>query len=108
MRSSQQSPGTQLQAFHRKMPQVFVEARPPRDRDRVAGLQYRPHPRGGPSPHQSEVPAMAARHQLEDGTGLAMAPSAEHDAIIGPFQLECSRLVAIWYSPSEHRGPLAQ
>jgi hypothetical protein len=26
-----------------------------------------------------------ARHHLENGIGLAMAPRAQHDAVIGPF-----------------------
>ena len=29
--------------------------------------------------------AMIARHHLDDGVGLAVAPRAQHDAVIGPF-----------------------
>ena len=31
------------------------------------------------------MPAVAARHHLDDGAGLAVAARPQHDAVVGPF-----------------------
>ena len=64
---------------------MLIEPCAPGAADAVARLQHRPQPRARPSPHQTEMAAVRARHQLEDGACLLVAPGAEHDALIGPL-----------------------
>ena len=75
----------QPQRLDRVVAEMLVEPRPPDHAHRVAGLQHRPQPRAAAAAHQAEMAAVLARHHLEDGVGLAVAPRAEHDAFVGPF-----------------------
>src|SRR5260370_20412014 len=91
---------------------MFVEPRPPRCAHRVAGLQHRAQPRAPPSPHEAEMPAMLARHRLDDGIRLAVAPSAEHDRLVGPFHCCCGFLRmrnarSLAMNPAEAEGGIA-
>ena len=67
------------------MPKVFVEPRPPHCPDAIAGLQHRTQLRAHPATDQTEMAAMLARHDLDDGIRLPVAARAQHDAFVGPF-----------------------
>src|SRR5262249_21299802 len=77
--------GRQLEPFHRVAAEMLVKARPPGGSDPIAGLQDRTHARARPAPHQTEMAAVLARHQLEDGARLPVPPHAQHDAFITPL-----------------------
>jgi hypothetical protein len=64
---------------------MLVQPRPPACAQRVAGLQDRLHARTETAAHQPEMAAMFARHQFDDGAGLAMVLDADHNAFIGPL-----------------------
>jgi len=51
----------------------------------VAGLQHGLLLTRAPTPHKAKMPSVRARHHLKDGVRLAMTPSAQHDAFVGPF-----------------------
>jgi hypothetical protein len=51
----------------------------------VAGLQHWFMASPGAAAHKTEMTPMFPRHQLNDGTRLAMAAGAEHDTDIGPL-----------------------
>ena len=42
----------------------------------------------GSAAHKTEMPAVAARQQFDDGAGFAMPPHAEHNAFVGPLHDE--------------------
>src|SRR5262249_45090628 len=46
-----------------------------------------------PAPHQAEMTAVRAGHQLEDGIALPVALHPEHDAFIGPLHRWLSLLL---------------
>ena len=75
----------QAQRLDRVIAEMLVEPRPPDHPQGVAGLQHRAQPRAAAAANQAEMAAVIARHHLDDGVGLAVAPRAQHDAVIGPF-----------------------
>ena len=82
----------QVQRLDRVMPEMLVKARPPDHAHGVARLQQRAKPCAATAAHQTEMAAVVARHHLDDGAGLAVAPRPQHDAVIGPFH---ARLLAL-------------
>ena len=90
MRSGQKVSRAQLQAFDDEMPKMLVKARSPDRPHGVAGLKYGPQPRTSPTAYQAEMAAMVARQQFKNGGRFAVAPRAEDDAVIGPFQSQRS------------------
>jgi uncharacterized membrane-anchored protein len=64
---------------------MLVEPRPPHRGDAVARLQQRPHPLARAAAHETQMTAMLARQQLDNGGRFAMPPHAQHDAFVGPF-----------------------
>ena len=85
VRGAEQAGRRQFEPFHHVVAEMLVEPRPPGRADPVARLQHRPQPRARPAPHQTEMAAVLARHQLDDGIRLPVALDAEHDAFIGPL-----------------------
>ena len=85
VRDRQKRRRARIEAFDRVVTEMLVEPRPPSGADAIARLQHRAQPRARPSPHQAEMPAVRARHQLEDGVGLPVTLAAEHDAFVGPL-----------------------
>ena len=75
----------QPQGLDRVMAEMLVEPRAPDHAQLVAGLQHRAQSRRGAAAHHAEMAAVFARHHLEDGIGLAVAPAAQHNAFVGPF-----------------------
>src|SRR5215210_2137181 len=88
MRVGQQSAGAQAQSFHHIMTEMLVQARPPYGGNRIARLQYWAHARARPAPYQSEMAAVLARHQFQDGVRFAMPPHAQHYAFVSPFHAD--------------------
>src|SRR5271166_4614469 len=76
-----------LQRLDGIITEMLVEAGAPGRADAIAGLQDRLHARAEASAHQSEVAAVLARHQLEDGARLPVPLDADHDAFIGPLHV---------------------
>ena len=85
MRRGKLRGAVQAQRLDRVMPEMLVEARAPDHPHGVAGLQQRAKPRAAAAANEAEMAAVIARHHLDDGVGLAVAPRAQHDAVIGPF-----------------------
>src|SRR5690606_28908464 len=81
----EQPRGIQVESLDLERAQVLVEARAPQQVDAVAGLQYRLLLARAPTAHEAEMPAMRARHHLEDGAGFAMPAGAENDSLVAPF-----------------------
>jgi hypothetical protein len=63
---------------------MLVQTRLPRRTYLVARLEYGSQPRARPSPHQTEMTAVIACHQLEDRIALAVTLGSKHDPFIGP------------------------
>src|SRR5262249_55522125 len=85
VRDRQKRRRARVEAFDHVVAEMLVEPCPPSGADAIARLQHRPQPRARPSPHQAEMAAVRARHNLEDGVGLAVTLAAEHDAFVGPL-----------------------
>ncbi len=64
---------------------MFVKPRPPHGAHQIADLQHRFVASPGAAAHKTEMTPMFPRHQLNNGTRLAMAAGAEHDTDIGPL-----------------------
>src|SRR5665647_1137506 len=69
----------------RVIAEMLVEPGPPAGADGIAGLQNRLHARAVAAAYQTEMAAMLARHQLEDGARLPVPLDADYDAFIGPL-----------------------
>jgi hypothetical protein len=82
----------QMQRLNRVMPEMLVKTRPPDHPYGVAGLQQRAKPRATAAADKAEMAAVTARHYLDDGAGLTVAPRPQHDAVISPFH---ARLLAL-------------
>jgi hypothetical protein len=67
MRRRQHGGRAQPGALDRVIAEMLVEPRPPHRAHAVAGLQHGPHPLAGAAAHQPEMPAMAARQELDNG-----------------------------------------
>src|SRR5665647_594093 len=92
--------------FDRVIAEVLVEPGPPAGADRIAGLQNRLHARAVAAAHQTEMAAMLARHQLDDGARLPVPLDADYDAFIGPLhQIVRTRDERIYVTPSETPVP---
>ena len=90
VRGSQLRRRVQVQHLDRVMAEVLVEPRPPDHAYGIARLQQRPQPRPASAPHQTEMAAVIARHDLEDGAAFAMPLGPQHDPVVGPFHRACS------------------
>jgi hypothetical protein len=75
----------QMQRLDRVMPEMLVKPRAPHHAERVAWLQQGAEPRAVATADEPEMPAVAPRHHLDDGAGLAVATRPQHDAVVGPF-----------------------
>src|SRR5262245_45977162 len=90
---------TQGQPFDSVVAEMLIEPRPPCGAHGVTGLQHRLEPRSKTATNKTEMAAMLARHQLENGIRLPVTLGAEHDPFIGPLHgispesLPFSRLV---------------
>ena len=85
VRDRQERRRARIERLDHIVAKMLIQPCAPGAADAVTRLQHRPQPRARPSPHQTEMAPVLARHQLEDGVGLPVAPGAEHDALIGPL-----------------------
>src|SRR6266850_6954897 len=85
VRRGQHRGGAQPDALDRIIAEMLVEPRPPYRAHAIAGLQQGPHPRTGSAAHQTEVTAVAARQQFDNGAGFAVPPHPQYDAFVRPF-----------------------
>src|SRR5262245_51685861 len=76
---------TQGQPFDSVVAEMLIEPRPPCGAHGVTGLQHRLEPRSKTATNKTEMAAMLARHQLENGIRLPVTLGAEHDPFIGPL-----------------------
>src|SRR6267143_1025357 len=82
---------TQIEPLDDIIAEMFVEPRPPPGAHQVPGLQHGLEARARAAAHETQMTPMFPRHQLDNGTRLAMASGAEHDADIGPLHESCPR-----------------
>src|SRR6266446_689782 len=76
---------TQIEPLDDIIAEMLVKPRPPHGAHQVASLQRRLVAGAGAAAHKTEMTPMFPRHQLNNGTRLAMAAGAEHDTDIGPL-----------------------
>ena len=85
VRRREETSRAQVEAFHSVVAEMLVEPRPPGGAHGIARLQNRLEPRTEAAAHKTEMAAMLARHQLEDGIRLPVPFDAQHDAFIDPL-----------------------
>ena len=85
MRIGKETPGPQRQRLDRVSAEMLVEPRIPLRPHGVARLQDRPHPRAAATAHQAEMAAVTARHQFQNGIGLAVAANAKDESLVAPL-----------------------
>jgi hypothetical protein len=54
----------------------------------VPGLKHGLHAPRAAALHETKMPAVIARHQLEDDARFPLPAKAEHDALVRPVQTE--------------------
>src|SRR6476619_3965228 len=82
--------------------EMLVETCTPSDGNAVARLQDGFETRACAAAHHAQMPAVRARHQVEDGIRLPVPLRAQHDRVIGPLHLLYERLII---TPSETPVP---
>ena len=77
--------GIELDGFGLEGAEMLVEPRAPKKLDAVSGLQHGLLLARAPTPDEAEMAPVRARHDFQDGAGLAMLPGAENDSLVSPF-----------------------
>ena len=83
---------------------MFGEARPPGDAQQIARLEQGPYTARAPSPHQSEMTAMAEGEELRDGIRLAERLGGQEDALVAPIHLPVLDPSEVRLKPSRAGG----
>src|SRR2546423_9686448 len=79
------------------MAEMLIEPGAPHRTHRVARLQHRAQARAGATTQETEMAAVPARHQLDDGVGLAVPAHTQDDTLVGPFHSLQSNLRPAFY-----------
>src|SRR6476619_6470869 len=84
--------------------EMLVETCTPSDGNAVARLQDGFETRACAAAHHAQMPAVRARHQVEDGIRLPVPLRAQHDRVIGPLHYFTSASSSLLRKLQSHRA----